>query len=36
MRNYGTKGEVEQGEEFWNKAMDARTGKEQKGLRFNI
>ncbi len=36
MRNYGTKGEVAQVEETWNKARDARTGKEQKGLRFNI
>ncbi len=36
MRYYGTKREVEQGEEFWNKAMGAGTGKELKGLRFNI
>ncbi len=30
MRNYGTKGGVEQDEEFWNKARDAGTGKEGK------
>jgi hypothetical protein len=36
MSNSGIKRELEQGEEFWNKARDAGTGKERKGLRFNI